>query len=191
MIIIQHRVNTIKDLENVPSNHGIEVDIRIEKNKLILNHDPFEDGEDFLKFLDHYNHEFIILNMKCDGGENLIIKELKNRKIKNFFFLDCSIPKINSMTKLGIRNFAVRYSILEPLDFTLKFNNQVDWVWIDCFNGFHLPFSDYSQLKKKFKICLVSPELQGIDSSNIEKFKIATKEMNIDAICTKFPKKWL
>jgi hypothetical protein len=179
MIIIQHRVNTIKDLENVPSNHGIEVDIRIEKNKLILNHDPFEDGEDFLKFLDYYNHELIILNMKCDGGENLIIKEFKNRKIKNFFFLDCSIPKINSMTKLGIRNFAVRYSILEPLDFTLKFNNQVDWVWIDCFNGFHLPISDYSQLKKKF------------DKSHIKKFKKLSKEFEIDAICTKFPHLWI
>ena len=28
MIIIHHRINTIKDLEKVPQNHGVEIDVR-------------------------------------------------------------------------------------------------------------------------------------------------------------------
>ena len=40
---------------------------------MILNHEPFEDGISFDSFLESYNHKFLIVNMKCDGGEELIM----------------------------------------------------------------------------------------------------------------------
>ena len=45
MILIKHRVNSISKLKNTPSNFGVEIDIRSEKKRLYLNHNPFGEGE--------------------------------------------------------------------------------------------------------------------------------------------------
>ena len=39
--IIAHRINTISQLNLVPKDFGIEVDIRYHEDDLILHHDPF------------------------------------------------------------------------------------------------------------------------------------------------------
>ena len=44
----------------------------------------------------------------------------------------------------------------EPLVFALKFK-EAEWVWVDCFTQLPLNNESYTQLKKHFKICLVSP----------------------------------
>ena len=36
-IFIQHRINSIEGLENVSQQYGIEIDIRIYNNEIILN----------------------------------------------------------------------------------------------------------------------------------------------------------
>ena len=72
MITICHRINSIKQLKQIPYNYGVEVDIRDYKNKLILNHDPFKNGESFLDYLKHFNHKFLIINVKSEGIENKI-----------------------------------------------------------------------------------------------------------------------
>ena len=41
MEFIIHRVNTIKELKQIPKEYGCEIDIRTDRSKLILNHDPF------------------------------------------------------------------------------------------------------------------------------------------------------
>ena len=41
MQIIHHRVNNISQLNQIPFNHGVEVDVRYHQDHLILNHDPF------------------------------------------------------------------------------------------------------------------------------------------------------
>ena len=41
---IIHRVNTVKGLSKVPKDFGVEVDIRSEGKRLIMHHDPFEEG---------------------------------------------------------------------------------------------------------------------------------------------------
>ena len=72
-----------------------------------------------------------------------------------------------------------------------SFSNKSDWIWIDCFS--HLPLDEESYLRIKeanFKICLVSPELQGHKKENIKKFKLAIAKMEIEAVCTKFPELW-
>ena len=44
MLIIKHRINTVKDLMNLPKKFGAEIDIRSFNNELIINHNPFEVG---------------------------------------------------------------------------------------------------------------------------------------------------
>ena len=189
-IFIKHRINSIEDLDNTPREYGVEVDIRIDRNEIILNHEQFENGVSFEKFLKHFNHSFLIINMKCDGVEEIITKKLKENSIKNFFFLDCSIPRTVNLIKRDCNNIAIRYSKYEPVEFVMKFKNQVQWVWVDCFDKFELSKKDYDAIKEHFKICLVSPELQEHSIEMIYEFKKQSVNMEFDAICTKTPELW-
>ena len=49
--IFAHRINTISQLNSVPNHFGIEIDLRYEGNRIILHHDPFNKGVDFIDFL--------------------------------------------------------------------------------------------------------------------------------------------
>ena len=63
MLKIIHRVNTIEGLEKIDPKYGVEVDLRAYDGRLILNHEAFEDGQDFEKYLEKYQHSFLILNI--------------------------------------------------------------------------------------------------------------------------------
>ena len=104
MHFIAHRVNTIKDLLNTPVEYGVEVDLRDFGKKLILQHDPFKDGESFEEYLKNYNHGTMILNIKSEGIETKVLKLLRQYNVKSYFFLDCSFPMINFlMLKIPLR----------------------------------------------------------------------------------------
>ena len=51
MLFIAHRINTINELKYIPLEYGVEIDIRDKDNDLILQHDPFKDGELFEDYL--------------------------------------------------------------------------------------------------------------------------------------------
>ena len=84
---ILHRVNTKADLENTPSQYGVEVDIRSYGKDLIIHHDPFEKGEFFESWIKSYHHGTLILNVKEEGLEERLLKLMKFYSIENFFFL--------------------------------------------------------------------------------------------------------
>ena len=161
MLIISHRVNTITDLINTPINYGIEVDLRDFNGNIILAHDPFIDGNLLMFFLKFYNHSFIILNIKSEGIEYKVLEIIKLYNIKNYFFLDSTIPMINNLIKIGEKNIAIRYSEYETIETVLNFTNKVNYVWVDCFYDYILNNSIFKILKNNnFLICIVSPELQ-------------------------------
>ena len=189
MIIISHRRNTIAELVNTEKKYGVEVDIRTNNNELIIHHDPFADGENFEEWLNYYNHDTLILNIKEEGLEARLLDLMKSKEINNFFFLDQSFPFIVKWMKQGMTKSALRFSEYESVYTALSLKDQVDWIWVDCFNVFPLSKEDYSRLKEaNFKLCLVSPELQGRDSVDeiieIHKY-LEDNLMNIDAVCTK------
>lgn len=190
MLKIAHRINTVEQLQNVPSSYGIELDIRAYKDQLILHHDPFQNGELFEDLLREYKHQFIILNTKCEGMEEAILDLLKKYQITDYFFLDLSLPFLVKYMRKGEKKIAIRYSEYEPIAIANAFAGKVDWVWIDCFNDMPLTKEDYSILKKNFKLCLVSPELQGHSLDRIEEFKKRLEGMPVDAVCTKKPELW-
>lgn len=51
MEIIVHRINNVKQLKKIPTNFGIEIDIRSHKSKLILNYEPYKSGDTLDSFL--------------------------------------------------------------------------------------------------------------------------------------------
>ena len=81
---IIHRVNTVKGLSKVPKDFGVEVDIRSEGKRLIMHHDPFEEGESFTDWLNYFNHGTLILNVKEEGLEKVLIDLMESKKIRNY-----------------------------------------------------------------------------------------------------------
>lgn len=194
MTIIAHRINTISQLKKTDRRLGIEVDVRSFGDRLIIHHDPYLIGEDFQEWLKYFDHRTLILNVKEEGLEEKLIKLMKKKSISDYFFLDQSIPFLVKWSMNGHKKSAVRFSEYEDLKTTLAFKNQVDWVWVDCFNFFPLTYEISLTLSKSgFKICLVSPELQGRDKEvEIPILAKFLKENKIiyNAICTKDPKLW-
>ena len=169
-LFIQHRVNSIDELKEVSHHYGVETDIRIYKDKIILNHEPFEDGVSFDSFLEHYNHKFLIINTKCDGAEKQILEKLEEKSIKDFFFLDSSIPTTINLVESGIRNIATRYSKYEPIEFAMKYNlvgYDIDLLRINELNN-GLDKTNEADLEKLNKV-LKSSKTTGLYFSNNEK----------------------
>ena len=194
MIIIQHRVNEVEMLLKTPRHFGVEVDIRSNNAELYLAHDPFVKGQSFQSFLDFYDHSFIVLNVKEEGLEDSCIELLKAKGIQDYFFLDQSMPFLIKRGLNGLKDGACRASEYESLATVENLKPFCDWVWADSFE----PGPEFAERLKKLstlglKICIVSPELHGVDrSGEIENLQRALydSKVEIHAVCTKFPENW-
>lgn len=193
MIFIIHRVNTVKKLSTISKEFGVEIDLRSQKNKIYLHHDPYKNGELFSKWVKSYNHKLIVLNVKEEGLETKIIKILKKANIKNYFFHDQSFSTLIKTSKFT--KVSVRTSEYEKLSSTKTLFKKIKWIWVDHFTKFSLGKNLYKELKKnKIKICIVSPELIN-NKKIIKKIKFIKKIINknnfiINAVCTKNVNLW-
>jgi len=193
MIFIKHRVNKLKEIQNLNTEYGAEIDLRSYGERLILNHEPFQDGILFKSWLEEYNNKFLICNVKEEGLESKCLDLLKIFKIKNYFFLDQSFPMLIKTCINGNKKTALRFSSYESIETVFKFKGLVDWIWIDYYEKYPLNIENFKKLKEyNFKICLVSPELQGYPFEEIEIAKDSIKKFSnkIDAVCTKDIEKW-
>ncbi len=188
MEIIAHRINTIKQLKNLRADFGVEVDIRSNNNKLVIGHDPFSNYINFDEWLMEYKHRLLILNVKEDGFEEILLLKMKLYNIKNFFILDQGFPYLIKTLNSGEKRCSVRFSEYESINTVLSLKGKVNWVWIDYFTKFPVNIETYQILKNNnFKLCFVSPELQGhTDSVCLElKNYIRQNQIKFDAVCTK------
>jgi len=160
MQIVVHRVNTIEKLKTIPHTYGVEIDIREYYGKLILQHEAFTPGEDFEEFLTHYQHAFVIFNVKEAGIEAKIIELAKKHKIKQYFLLDVEAPYLYAASRKGVKNIAVRYSEVEPIEVLQYYKGYVNWVWIDTVTKLPIDKNVITKLKD-FKTALVCPERWG------------------------------
>lgn len=192
MQIIIHRVNTIEKLSTVPTEYGVEIDIRGYGDKLLLNHDSIDDPKKYCELEDYlksYRHSFVIFNLKEAGYESRVIELAKRFGIENYFLLDVEFPYLYRATrKEGVRKIAVRYSEAEPIEMVEAQKNNgeplLDWVWIDT--NTKLPLDDrIIQQLKGFKTCLVCPERWG-RPQDIEAYinKIKELDFELDAVMT-------
>ena len=193
-LIICHRINTVKKLNNIPSKYGVEIDVRSFNNKIILNHDPLKNGEILNSWLKKFKHNFLIVNIKEEGLEKYIKKNLNNNNIKKFFFLDQSFPFLIKTLNSNEKRCALRFSEFEDIKTIYNVKKKFNWLWVDYFSKFPLNKRISLGLKKKnIKICIVSPELvKNVSNKKILNFKksIEKKKIYIDAVCTRKPKIW-
>ena len=194
MKLISHRRNTRAELAATPVAYGVEVDIRSRGEELIIHHDAFADGESFDAWIAEYRHGTLILNVKEEGLEARLIALMEQHNIPEWFFLDQSFPFLVKWSKAGERRCAVRVSEFETIETALTLAGKVDWVWVDCFTHFPLSGADAARLHQAgFKLCLVSPELQGRPAdTEIPQLIALLNERGIvaDAVCTKRPDLW-
>lgn len=193
MIIVRHRRNTVEELRATPPELGIELDLRSRGDELIIHHDAFVDGERFLDWLDGYRHGLLILNVKEEGLEERLIALMRERGIESYFFLDQSFPFLVRTANRGESRCAVRVSEFESIDTALSLAGRIDWVWVDCFTRFPLDGAQARRLQQAgFKLCLVSPELQGRDPGEIAALRalLAREGIQAEAVCTKEPALW-
>lgn len=192
MEIIIHRINTIKKLKKIPKIFGAEIDLRVYKSKIILNHEPFKSGDTLDNFLKHYKHGTLILNIKEDGIEDKVIKKVKKAKIKSYFLLDVEFPYIFKCLKKRQKNIAIRFSENETIQTAKLFRNKFKWLWIDTVTK--LPLSKKNiKIIKNFKSCLVCPERWG-RPNQIENYKKKLKSLKFlpNAVMTseKYANRW-
>ena len=195
MKFIAHRINTIIELKKVPKEFGVEVDLRDYGNRLILQHDPFKDGEDFEEYLKQFDHVTIILNIKSERIEFRVIDLLIKYKVKDYFFLDCSFPMIYLLYEQGEKNIALRYSEFEGLDTIMNMRDKVNWVWIDYIKGYPINKDFINVIRQSnLKVCLVCPSLQKKENQIFKyKHRLEMDGFEPDAICLKLKNKsqWL
>lgn len=188
MEFIAHRVNTIQELDGISTKYGVELDLRDSlTGRIYIQHNPFEPGEDFEEYLRHYKHGTMILNVKSERIELKIQELLKKYHIEKYFFLDSSFPMIKLLSDQGEEKIALRFSEYEGLDTVAAMQGKVRWVWVDCFSKLPLDSDIFNNIKKMgYKVCIVSPELQG-QPEKIEEYKAQLETYNIcpEAICTK------
>ena len=187
MEFIAHRINAIKELKKVPKYYGVEVDLRDYGNRLILQHDPFKNGEDFEDYLKYYDHGTMILNIKSERIEFRVLELIKKYKIKKYFFLDSSFPMIYQLSEQGEKNIALRFSEFEGLDTIINMKDRINWVWVDCFRTFPIAKNSYKTLTDiGLKLCLVSPELQNRENEIKPYIEILqNSKFEMDAVCSK------
>jgi len=194
MKLIAHRRNTVRELQVTNPVYGVEVDIRSEGQRLIIHHDPFVAGESFEEWLDSYRHGTLVLNVKEEGIEARLTALAASKGIEDFFFLDQTFPFLVRSFRAGERRCAVRVSEFESVETALTLAGKVDWVWVDCFTRFPLTCEEAGRLHGAgFKLCLVSPELQG-RSPEAEIPALASllrsRRITAEAVCTKRPDLW-
>lgn len=194
MKIISHRRNTLEELKQTPEKYGVEVDIRSYGEELIIHHDSCVAGNSFEEWVSEYKNNTLILNVKEEGLEEHVIQLMEKYEIEDYFFLDQSFPFLVKWSNLGVHRAAVRVSEFESVETALTLAGKVDWVWVDCFTHFPLSTEESQRLKQAgFKLCLVSPELQGRDAEKeIPELIQLLEELEIlpEAVCTKHPDLW-
>lgn len=194
MIIVRHRRNTAQQLQETPQQWGVELDIRSHGDALIIHHDAFAEGERFEDWLAHYRHRLVILNVKEEGLEERLIALMRAHDVDDYFFLDQSFPFLVRTADRGERRCAVRVSEFESVDTALTLAGKVDWVWVDCFTRFPLDRTQAARLQEAgFRLCLVSPELQGRPAAEeipALRALLAREGIVADAVCTKEPELW-
>ena len=171
-----------------PGEYGVELDVRDDLNgRIYMEHDPFCDGEDFEEYLKQYHCGTMIINVKSERIELKILELLRQYQIENYFFLDSSFPMIKLLSDRGEKKIALRFSEFEGMDTLRNMQGKVQWVWADCFTRFPLDRSQAEEIRGMgYKMCFVSPELQG-QEEKIEEYAGIIKDNQIvfDAICCK------
>ena len=168
-IYIAHQQNKLKKLKTLLDNNirGIEIDLRSDRNKVIISHDPFLNGLDFFKTVKKLKNFFVIVDMKSTGFSEKVLKVLNKEKI-NFLFLNLiASEQIYLIEKNHSKNLFLRYSSIEKPNLTTKNFKKIKWIWFDFFNKKFITIKEYNYIWRNNKLISVDRAYKKIRSSII------------------------
>ena len=183
MIIIKHRVNSIKEIN---PKFGLEIDIHNYNNKLVLAHDyPNEQSIKLEDFITHIpKNSLLAINIKNEEVEAELKIILSRSKTTNYFTFDWPVTSLRNAINHDL-NCAFRLSEYEK-----DIVPNCPWVWLDSFNGIWYDADFLISLKKSgIKLAIVSPELHNREA-DISKVKDIVNAVKVDAMCTDIPEFW-
>ena len=183
MIIIKHRVNSIKEIN---PKFGLEIDIHNYNNKLVLAHDhPNEQSIKLEDFITHIpKNSLLAINIKNVEIEVKLKIILSRSKTTNYFTFDWPVTSLRNAINHDL-NCAFRLSEYEK-----DIVPNCPWVWLDSFNGIWYDADFLISLKKSgIKLAIVSPELHNREA-DISKVKDIVNAVKVDAMCTDIPEFW-
>jgi glycerophosphoryl diester phosphodiesterase len=140
---------------------GLETDVRDQGGQLVISHDPavghVQLFSEFLRLHQEINPElWLALNIKSDGLQPLLKREIDRHGVTNYFVFDMSVPDALSYCRAGMPTFT-RQSEYEAQP---AYYDQAFGVWLDSFIGDWLTEDVMIEhLKAKKRLCIVSPEL--------------------------------
>lgn len=189
-VFYQHRVNTLAAVRALTPGLGLEFDVRDTAGRLVVTHDPFTEGPPLDEFLALASGRPLIVNVKSDGIDGAVLTALEAAGARDFFLLDCAAPTLVRLVVRGEHRVAVRWSEWEPAAALEPFRGRAGWLWVDCFTTYPGDAATWRDLAAGFRICLVSPELQGHGLDAIPRFRDALADRPFHAVCTKAPAAW-
>lgn len=192
-----HKKNTreafIRALE---SGFGIETDVRDDRGRLVVSHDPPMGEEmafvDFLDLAAGYIDNFeangrqipLAINIKADGLAGQIASSMAGRPF-DWFVFDMSVPDMRHHLLVGNPTFA-RMSEVEPHPI---WPLRIAGVWLDAFDGdWHQADTVPALLSSDLRVAIVSPELHGRDHKALWSALRCFKGSNHVLLCTDYPK---
>lgn len=192
MQIISHRVNTVAALNSTPRHYWVEVDIRVHENQIVLQHDPYGQGEALSDWLSEYEHEGIVLNVKADGLEETLIEAMARAGVGEFFILDSQPATTYRLPTHFRKNIAVRVSDLEQPTAEAYLLHSGGWAWLDVFEHPEIMIQRLDNIPSDIRICLASPDIipaSPISSRDLIRM-LGSRLSRISAVVTKSPEQW-
>ncbi|MBQ9589619.1 MAG: hypothetical protein IJR29_05495 [Butyrivibrio sp.] len=182
--------NTLTSFSRAFENgFGIETDVRDYCGKLVVSHDiATEQSEPFAKVLDIYNqfnsNEILAVNIKADGIQNLLSRDLQNYSIDNYFVFDMSIPEQVVYHK---QNFNV-YTRMSEYETHPVLEEKSEGIWMDEWEKSWIAASIIEKyLLSNKKVSVISPEIHGRDKTHIWKQLKQFKDNENVLLCTDVP----
>lgn len=141
---------------------GIETDVRDYDGELVISHDiPNKNClsfKDFMNIVSEYPNQTLALNIKSDGLQALVKKDLK--QYPDYFCFDMSVPDTLGYERSKL-TFYTRFSDIEQHPSLLS---ESSGIWLDNFTSNNLDLNSLDTfLAQDKQIVLVSPELHGYE----------------------------
>ena len=188
MIVVRHRRNTAAMLAETDPADGAEVDVRWRDGRLVLAHDPGEDGEGFEAWLSGWHHRLLVANTKEEGIVGRVLELLDRHGVEGFV-LGPDPGEALPYWRAGDRRIAVRVSEIHPPAMAIGLAGYADWAWVDSFEDLSIDAVAHRALRDAgLRTCLVSPELYG-RSTSIADFRTRAGD-RWDAVCARDVAAW-
>jgi hypothetical protein len=191
----QEERNTLAALfEGLDAGFGLEVDVRDMSGELVISHDvpqPSNPPPVLTELFSYYSkHQFtstLALNIKADGLHNLLLAQLNEFEINNYFVFDMAVPDAMAYSARGMKLF-MRSSDLE----IYRGKPPISGIWLDeLIHNWVDSQTILKELAGADALCVVSRELHGRDKTeqwNDLKLVLSTEGVsNRLMLCTDFP----